>query len=520
MQPAETRNIPPALRYGVCLAVVAVAVVALYGLGSLLAVQMYVRQAEKYLDGGNFGLASHALTRAADRDPRDFRIKKRQGDVVLKLAGLRPSYQERVRLYGQALSFYGAAQQLNPLDAESAYGQARAARRLENLQADVPGDDRGGGGTAAPFYDAAVQLRPNGVSYRYAQLRYFAERGLKTQLADGTRALCRIFPRSFQYLKKEPFWSTDLETSAARGLEDAVAEGIDQRGALMALATVQERTGDWAGAADHYEKALVERAFTNQSREYARMSTLYLASGEVDQARVNFFKSIRQSRDRERTLERLYHLYRRHDFLRTYINFYQEARRRFVLPVRADILEARALIELKRYTRARDILEAVNHRTPEAEAYFWLAKIAQADKQWDAMELAAQKATVHATEDSRNHQLFAVALQNQKKYARAEKAADLALKYAPQPNPWMFNQRAWIRWARKNYAGAVRDWKRAARLKPEMPGFYAHIGEGYHRMGDHGQAMQSYTRAVQLAPENEHYRKRLSQLDPAVAGAG
>jgi len=520
MQLIETRQIPSALRYGVCLVVAAVAVAALTGLGSMLAAQVYYRQAEKHLAGGYFGLATHALSRAADRDPGDFRIRKRQGDVALKLAGLKPYRPERIRLYREALSFYGAARQLNPLDAESAYGQARVARRLENLQADVPGEDGGGGGTAAPFYEAAVQLRPNGVSYRYAQLRYFADQQSEGELLDGVQALCRIYPLSYHHLRQENFWSDHLEAYAERGLEEAIAANIDPRKALLALASIKERKEELGDAVELYNKALRVSVNKNRPSEYANLSRLYIKTNDEDNARNTFLKAVSLSRNRDKDLELLRYFYSKEDALDAYFRFYQVTRNRLVLSVRTDIMAARALFELKRYTQAKSILDAINQRVPQAEAYYLLAQIAQAVKQWDAMELAAQKATVYGPEDSRNHQLFAVALQRQKNYARAEKAVNLALKYTKKPNPWMFNQRAWIRWAQKDYAGAVRDWKRAVQLKPEVPGFYAHIGEGYHQMGDHGRAVQSYTRAVQLAPENESYRKRLSQLDPAVATAG
>lgn len=519
------KPITPSLpvRLALCAVIAVTAAATLYGLGTILLSQVYCRKAEASLKEGHFGLAANYLEKGDQLTPGSYRIKKSRGAVYYKLAALKTGRQEMISMYKKSWDFYDAALRLNPIDAETAYCLAKIAYRLEPQQTQqtprtyLVSKEEGIPGQALPYFKKAIRLRPNGVSYRYSQLRYHYKKGLSAELESGVQALCRIYPRSFYHLRKEPFWSAALEIIAERGLAAAVAARIDPRNALMALASVKERAENWPAAIALYNQALAERAFTNKPGQYAHLSRLYIKTGDSAGARQAFLKTVRLSRDREKDLERLYHHYRGAGFPEPYLRFYQEARRHFVLPVRADILEARALIDLQRYARAKEVLEEVNRKAPEADAYYWLAKIGHATRDWDAMELAAQKATVYGPQSSRNYHMFAVSLQKQKKYPGAEKQAGLALQYAKKPNPWMFNQRAWIRWARKNYVGAVRDWKRAARLKPENPGFYAQIGEGYQKMGDSARAVQGYTKAVRLAPENERYRKRLQQLSEKAA---
>ena len=142
--------------------------------------------------------------------------------------------------------------------------------------------------------------------------------------------------------------------------------------------------------------------------------------------------------------------------------FYQHVSRRFILSYQIDILLARCLIDLNRYNKACQILIDLNQKEPTAEVYYWLARIAQAEKDWDSMELAIQKATVLEPKNSHYHLIFSRLLKQIKKLERAEKEADLAIKHSAKPSPWLFNHRAWIRWAKKNYMGTARDWRLAS----------------------------------------------------------
>ena len=65
MKPDEPTTAPKSLRYGVCTGIFAIAALVLWGLGTMLASQMYARKAEKHIKAGHFGLAAAALANAA-----------------------------------------------------------------------------------------------------------------------------------------------------------------------------------------------------------------------------------------------------------------------------------------------------------------------------------------------------------------------------------------------------------------------------------------------------------------------
>jgi tetratricopeptide (TPR) repeat protein len=185
-----------------------------------------------------------------------------------------------------------------------------------------------------------------------------------------------------------------------------------------------------------------------------------------------------------------------------------------------DILLARSLIDLKRYHKARQILIDLNQKEPTAKAYYWLARIAQIEKDWDSMELAIQKATVLEPKNSHYHLLFSRVLKRIRKLDRAEKEAGLAIKNSAKPSPGLFNHRAWIRWAQKDYLGAVKDWKLAIRLSPKRATFYARAAEAYRMLGYWLAAMDYYQKAMKLDPENKRYKKRYQEFKASESSEG
>ena len=51
-------------------------------------------------------------------------------------------------------------------------------------------------------------------------------------------------------------------------------------------------------------------------------------------------------------------------------------------------------------------MTAVNENRPNAGAYYWLARIAEIEKDWDAMEVNTQKATVLEPKNKHYYNMF------------------------------------------------------------------------------------------------------------------
>jgi tetratricopeptide (TPR) repeat protein len=175
-------------------------------------------------------------------------------------------------------------------------------------------------------------------------------------------------------------------------------------------------------------------------------------------------------------------------------------------------------MNLKRFNKAKSILMEVNQRKQISEAYYLLAKIARIEEDWDRAELAAQKATVLEATKSQYHLLFSQILKHLKKLERAEKEADLAIRYSAKPYPWLFDNRAWIRWMQKKHLMAARDWKTAIKLSSKRASYYTRAAECYVILGDFPTALDYYKKAKALDPENKHYKRRYREIESYKPG--
>ena len=502
-----TRN-----RYLVSGVILLVSAACLYYLSLHLISQIYSQKAKNFLHERYYGLAASHLKKAFHYQPDDHRISKQLGIVYHKLGRLTPGARQAFFFTLKAKDYYIEANRLNPLDAETFYGLAREEVRLEKLYKYLHPEKKDNPYHALPYFRNAILLRPNGILFHYALARYLNNPKNTDELLTVVRTLSRIYPPAYYYLRKEPFWSPNIKEAVKKGLDQALKKGISKRESHKAMSSLLAGDKEWADAISHYRQALRYQAFDNKAGDYIHLGRLYLKNGEIREAEESFFEALDLSGFKEKDLERLYRLYKNEGCMEELYRFYQQVSRRFILSFRMDILLARSLIDLKRYYKARWILVELNQKEPRAEAYYWLARIAQIEKDWDSMELAIQKATVLEPTNSHYHLIFSRLLKQIKKLERAEKEAGLAIKHSAKPSPWLFNHRAWIRWARKNYMGAARDWRLAISMSPKKASFYAQAAEAYRMLGDWPTAIDYYQKAMKLDPENKRYNQRYLEL--------
>ena len=513
-------SMPHAMPYALCALILLLSVVALYFVSFRLISRIQYQRAKDLLHKEYYDLAASHLKKAYYYQPNDHKILKELGKAYHKLGQLKPGAKGAFPFSLKAKDYYLEANRLNPLDAETAYGLAREEVRLERLYKYLYPENKDNPYQALPYFKKAVLLRPNGILYHYALARYLYDHDKEEELLSVARTLSRIYPPTYYYLKKEPFWSPPVKEAVKRGLEEAIEEGSSLRDAHKAMSALLAGEEKWAGAISHYRQALCYQAFNNSAGDYIHLGGLYLKNGGLEEAEESFFKGLDLSRSKEKTLERLYRIYKDEGHMEELYRFYQQASRRFILSYRMDILLARYLIDLSRYNKARQILIDLNQKEPTAQAYYWLARIAQIEKDWDSMELAIQKATVLEPKNSHYHLLFSQVLKRVRKLDRAEKEAGLAIKNSAKPSPGLFNHRAWIRWAQKDYLGAVKDWKLAIRLNPKRAAFYAQAAEAYRMLGYWPAAMDYYQKAMKLDPENKRYNKRYQELKASESAEG
>ena len=501
------------MRYGLCALIILLSAFAMYRLSLRLMGQAHYLKAGELLREGYPGLALSRLEKAVRNDPGDHEIRKALGRVHYELGALQYQTVNALDFALKSRESYGAAAKLNPLDAHAAYGVARAENRLAELYRRRYPEKTVLPYEPGPYFQTAIHLRPNGILYRYAHVQYLHHRGRHDELASAVRRLTRIYPPSYHYLRREAFWSQPVREACREGLKGAVKDNIMTKEAHTALSAMMARDRQWSAAIDQYQAALRHRAFDNNADNYRRLGELYLKNGQFEEARNCFFRALHMTRSRDREMARLYHLYRNQKHLDRFERFYRDADQRLILPTGTQILLARTLMDLKQYHQARRILEEMVQKRPDAAGYYWLAHIAQAEKDWDAMELAIQKATVLEPENSAYHLLFSRVLKRMKKLQRAEREADLAIRYEKRPfHPGLLNHRAWIRWTRGDFSGALQDWTRALRVDPDNAPLHAHAAEAHLKLGHDAAAVKHYEKAVQLDPENQRYRDRFRKM--------
>ncbi len=507
-----TPSAPSTLRNVLCAVILILTLLAFYKLTLRLISETHIHRAGNLFRQGYYGLTLNHLKKADHYQPSDYRIQKELGKTYYKLADLRPGIKEAFFLINKARERYLETFRLNPLDAEAAYALARGEERLERLDLRLHPEEKNNKYNPMRYFEEAIRLRPNGILYHYGLARYLYRQGKNDELVSVAGALTRIYPPSYHYLKKEDFWSPPVREACKSGLQQAIDRKISLRDAHKNMSHILAEEKEWDNAISHYRQALKYGTFNNSVGDYMHLGRLYLKNRQVEEAESSFLKGLDLSRTKEKDLQRLFGIYKKEGRPEEFYRLYRKVGNRYDGSSKTHILLARSLINLKQHDQAQNILDEINRKEPSAEAYYWLARIAEIEKDWNRMELAIQKATMLDPSSSQYHLIFSHVLKRRKKLEGAEKEAGLAIKHQAKPSPSLYNHRAWVRWSMKDYMGAFRDWRSAIALKPDRASFYAQAAEACIKMGDWRQAVDYYQKALKLDSGNKRYQKRYQDL--------
>jgi tetratricopeptide (TPR) repeat protein len=510
--PNPARHRSDVKRYTICALILFLTALAAYTLSLRLISQIHYLRAINFMQQGYYGLASHGLQKAATHKPNDYNIRRQWGNAVHRLAEISPNSKGAYALSEKAKAHYQEAFRLNPLDAQSAYGLAWQEDRLELLYTKLKPGEKNNPHNALPFYERAINLRPNGIRYHYALARYLHRRGKQAELQQVMRKLARFYPPTFSKLKKSDFWSPAVRIACRQGLQEAIKDNILPVAAHLALVDMAAEDKDWASAVAHYQQALQVQPRDKTGRSYYRLGHLFLKNGDVKAARASFIESLSLSRTREKLLESIYRLFKNEGALNEFNGFYHEVQQQFDLSAQSGILLARYFIDLKQYDQARRVLEDLKADEPVVEAYYWLAQIARQEKDWDRMERAIQRATVLEPANINYRRILFNLLKRKKKFESAELQLDLMIDYSEVASASLFDEKAWLRWRQKDYSAAVEAWQSAIRLKSDAAVYYARAAEAYVMIGDWSKAVAYFQKAVRLDPQNKQYKKRYRQI--------
>ncbi|WP_028313963.1 tetratricopeptide repeat protein [Desulfatibacillum aliphaticivorans] len=487
------------------LAAVAVLVVFVGGtyiLGHKLTAQVYFEKAKNQTKAGHYGLALQAIEKAYHHDPHNAKILAAYGNACLDASFATISIKPKQERAALALSVFETAVEENPLDAACWFGLGRAQALVEELH-----PEKGKSCSYLDSFRKTVSLRPNGITYNMHLARCLAYCGQDQELSQVVKHIARIYPPSVYHLTKENYWTPELEPQIKAGLAEAIDQSILPRQAHQAMASLFEREGDYAQAINYYKQSLNYLSFENTGWNYIHLGSLMLKNNQPEKASEEFLYGLSRSEYLEKDVERIFHIYRREKQLAFFAAFYKKVVEDFFVSSRLKILIGRAYFEQEDLEDAQGIFEEAAYKEENAEAFYWLARIADKNKDWPAMELSIQKATVLEPDNSRYHLLFSQVLSRLKKYERSEKQASLAISTVDKPSPWLHNHRAYVLWRLGDYKNALEDWRKAIELMPERASFYAQAGRSAEKLGLQDLAREYFQKSLQLEPNNPTYQK-------------
>lgn len=366
---------------------------------------------------------------------------------------------------------------------------------------------------ADAYYQTALSLRPSGIRVRYAFLKYLHYKGQNSKIPELVQYMMEIHPPSYRLLKKESFYTQDLIPYVEKGLHLAVEHETLSRDALGALSDIYLNQTDFETAISYYRTLLAYKPAVNLSADYIHMAGLYLKARQTEKSYEYFEQALLESTNTPSTIHHIYNIFKREKRFSEFIGLYIHLQAKGMETQPLEMALATNWMEMGNPSLARSRLTRINTAQPHAPAYYFLAIIAQKEKNWDEMETSIQKATRLDPSNPDYHYLFSQALYNQKKYTPAEAAATKAIQQAPKENPWYFNQRAWIRWGQKKYGQAAADWEKAFAIKPDTSDFLYRIALAREQEGKFKQALAYIQKAIALNPDNPKYKELLKRLE-------
>lgn len=392
---AKRVNAPPSpwLRFALCLVAIALSGTLFYFLGSRLVSQIYYTKANSALKGNYNWIAIQQLKKALYCQPNDIIFWRKLAETYYTIGEKEVSIQGAFIYADKARKAFLQANQLNPLDAAAVIGLAKAEGRLQQLYPYLYPGNPNNPYNPLPYFASAIKLKPNGIPYHFALARYLYQTSREQELLQTAQSLARMFPGVYDPLKREPLWSAEVHAAVKRGLQEAIAEKIAVKEAHRSLSYALADEQNWSEATYHFKEALsFQREISN--RDYIQLGRLYLNDDLTEQSIVSFIKALTISPDKEKSLGAITNIFDNRNHQNEFSSFYNEIETHFFLSPEMNIIAAKKFIDLKQLEKARSVLTAVNENRPDGDAYYWLARIAETEKDWDAMEINIQKATV------------------------------------------------------------------------------------------------------------------------------
>lgn len=352
----------------------------------------------------------------------------------------------------------------------TAYWRARTEHVLEQIHPTLfPG-------TPNPFnaddmYRHATALRPAGITVRQAHAGYLHDTGRQDRIPALVKELLEIYPPIYEYLKKAPYYTSELLPYMAQGLETAFENRVRPRDALNRLARLYQDQENPGAAIETFERYLAYAPGSNTSDDFFILGTLCLKDGRFDKSVDSFVRSLTAANDREVVLKQIYSLFKSQGQLTDFLSFVRHLENSGAPVPGLDLVKVQCYLDMDQMFLAKELLESMIQYNPDGPVFYLRADIARKERDWESMEIFSQRAARSDPYNPGYHFMFAQALSQQKKYHSAEAAVTMAIRHAPRENVGYYSFRAWTRWQQKKYKAAAQDWEKAAALNPDNPDY-------------------------------------------------
>lgn len=437
------------------------------------------------------------------------RIDLAEGNLVIARAKSARTVIDYLDEMKRAEKLFRSAISLHSLNIDSYTGLAQATAALETLYPFVYGTPYSS--NALPVYEYLLSLMPVNLYTHKLLIKYYHTKKMEDRLRHVVADLIYLSPSFYFQLDRLPFDTSGMNKKIKNALLKAVANKVKSADAYKALSDVAAQEEDYKRAIEYFLQARSSFSHRNISAYYFQLGKLYLNTKQFNGAGESFLASLKTI-DRDNRLRNIWLQYERNNFLQEFLNFTKRVTDEKYESPFIEILQAKSLMALGQYEQALSQLLAIKSSKFESEGLNLQAHIAEYNQDWDTMELRSQRATVLVPEKSDNFLLLARALQNQKKWHQAEKVATDAITRSKRKNAWLYHNRAWTRWNRKNFDGAEMDWIQAIEISPETASFYYNIALIYERKGLLSKAVIELKNAINLKPDEIMYHKKLGEL--------
>ena len=421
-------------------------------------------------------------------------------------AARRRSMESTYQLFKKGHDYLKLAVSHDPLSYRTAFWYAKITDKLAILHHYFHPGDTDHAYDALSLFKTAARLRPSGITVRYELAAYFHRHRMAQELKQLVQYIGTIYPLGYNYLKKQTWFDADVRACFRQGCLAALNKGTTPRKTLSILSSMAMADGDVDTSIEYYKKSIAYQPHTNTANTYRYLAGLYLKQGQLDKSFDLFLTALGRSKNLEKEYAAIYSRFRAEKMFDEFINFARHVEEERRYPPVGDMIMVRCFMDMGQMEVAKAKLERMIAKKPTAGAWYLLATLAEKQKDWDGMEIAAQRATVLDSYNSHYHNYFCRSLQRMKKHEQAETAITRAIETSKRKNVGYYNHRAWIRWGLKKYQAAIEDWRQCLELKPDTSAYYFNIARAYHKQKKDIDALHYALRARELNPENKTYR--------------